>query len=94
MEYKKIEYPLWTGMPGFYLCNITKANKLPQNIPKWVLNMPNGRKQDQIGVCKKYQIGHKIYQHLPLQIGIIGLKIYHLATLAVAQQKCEGKINM
>jgi hypothetical protein len=33
--------------------------------------------------------GHKIYQHLPLQdppkftqIGILGLKIYHLATLA------------
>jgi hypothetical protein len=52
--------------------NGDKYTKLPHNIPNG-LNIP---------------IGLKIYQHLPFQvpptftqIGIFGLKIYHLATL-------------
>jgi hypothetical protein len=47
--------------------------------------MSNGRKIDQMGI--KY-----IHQHLPFQhptkftqIGIFGLKIYHLATLVQSQ---------
>jgi hypothetical protein len=53
-------------------------NKLPHNIPN-VQNIPIGRKIDNV---------HKICKCLPLQdppkftqIGIFGLKMYHLATL-------------
>jgi hypothetical protein len=52
---------------------ITKYTKIPQNIPNGYYILING---------------HKIYQHFPFQgpqkssqIGILGMKIYHLATL-------------
>jgi hypothetical protein len=50
-------------------------------------NIPNGHKIYEMAV-KSIRYDHKIYQHLSLQdtqkvtqIGIFGLKIYHLATL-------------
>jgi hypothetical protein len=53
------------------------------NYSKWPQNIPNGR--------KNRPNGHKMYQHLPsqdppkfTQNGILGLKIYHLATLISA----------
>jgi hypothetical protein len=65
-----------SGLPDFSWYNTPKRKNI-QNDPKYtllLLNIPNGR---------------IIYQHLPLhdppkynQIGIFGLKIYHLATLA------------
>jgi predicted secreted protein len=70
-------------LPDFSLRNIPKTGgnvqnnhkifKMATKYTKWQLNRPKG---------------HKIYQHLPLQdppkftqIGIFGLKIWHLATL-------------
>jgi hypothetical protein len=73
-----------SGLPDFSWYNIPKRGKIYQSTTKytkwtqnmytkWTEHLPNG---------------HKIYQHLPLQdppkftqIGILGLKIYHLATL-------------
>jgi hypothetical protein len=47
---------------------------------KWPLNIPNGRTIDEISLNLK--ITSFIARHLKFtQIGIFGLKIYHLATL-------------
>jgi hypothetical protein len=70
-----------SGLPDFSWYNIPKWEKLQQvtfKYTKWPQNIPNG---------------HKIYQHLSLQdppkftqIGILGLKICHLATLFAMKQ--------
>jgi hypothetical protein len=61
--------------------NGLKCTKWAQNVPNGHINIPNVRK---IHIPN----GHKIYQHFPIegppkftQIGILGLKINHLATL-------------
>jgi hypothetical protein len=72
------------GLPDFSWYKMPKRRK---NIPnhhtiyQMATKIPNGRK---IGRPN----GHKMYTHLPLQdprkfsqIGIFGLKLYHLATL-------------
>jgi hypothetical protein len=71
-----------SGLPDFYYHNLPKQGEMYQNFQmsktytKWPKNIPNGL---------------KIYQDFPFrgppkytQIGIFGLKIYHLATLYVA----------
>jgi hypothetical protein len=66
----------YTGVARFFLVQHTKTGKMYQiaiKYTKWRENWPNG---------------YTIYHHLPLQdppkftqVGIFGLKIYHLATL-------------
>jgi hypothetical protein len=84
--YKPVGVLLQSGMPDFPWYNIPKwekYTKLPQTIGTYVTAIKyTKRPQYRPNV-------HKIYQHLPLQdppkftqIGIFGLKICHLATLA------------
>jgi hypothetical protein len=75
------KYGSETRLSDFYWYNIPKREKHWET--KWSQNIPNGCKIDQMAKKCIY------HQHLPLQdspkftqIGISGLKIYHLATLA------------
>jgi hypothetical protein len=71
-----------SGVPDFSWLKHTKTGK---NIPKWPQFLPNIYVRNGNIIRTN---GHKIYQHLSLQdtpnfaqIVILGLKIYHLATL-------------
>jgi hypothetical protein len=68
------------------------VNQNGEKYTKMDTNLPNGIKIG-IPICLTYNIqnGHKIYEHFPFQgpskisqIGIFGMKIYHLATLVPA----------
>jgi hypothetical protein len=70
--------------------NIPNDHKIYQSATKYVC-IQSGLKMDQMAICK-------IYQHLPLQyprkftqIGIFGLKIYHLATLSRRETQTSKK---
>jgi hypothetical protein len=87
----------------FFLAQHTKTGKIHQktiNYTKWpqkyhiATKIPNGHKNTKWPSGKPN--GHKIYQHLPFedrikftQVGIFGLKIYHLATLYLLSMQRE-----
>jgi hypothetical protein len=73
-----------SGLPDFFLVQLTKPGKIYQMVTKYVYKMAIKYAK----WPKNIPSGHKIYQHFPFQgspkytqIWIFGMKRWHLATL-------------
>jgi hypothetical protein len=87
---------VYVRVARFFLVQHTKTG---ENVPnaehsKWTYSIPNSRKMDQMNI-------YVVNQHLPLhdllnftQIGIFGLKIYHLATLVYVCTHGRSSLTM